>query len=1372
MSETIMEAVVRLTAETSSLTAGVEAAKLKVLKDLNEIDRKRVDVSIDVETSKVKRKLSEVKTLLDAQEARLGKVKPGGAAFKDATRQIEEYKQSIAGLVTEDRRLIEARKNFNTQMAALDREERNGRVRRLAGTSAEVNSKSRTLADTVRANEKTLGEERRMFRAMNTVRSSARTAWTSESKLWRRLTTSDSPAQTLSKFAREGVRIGPFNATLKGLTVGLVTLGPILSAVGGSLLAMAATIGGALTGALAVGGGAVIGFGQAFLGVKSIVGSYLGEVQQASKLTDAYALAVAKYGKNSEKATNAQKVMNHYLGQMSPTAQRAYKDLTQVQLVLAGMSKQARPALDRALASTMSTFRALAPAFAKNSVGATNQLSAGLGGFMSRLKQEEKGGGGFLNTTFKNANASIQPLLGGIGSLALAIGNIGSSASRHLKPLSDGFKNLMDSFLGSTKNKGDLNGLIDSLMKDFSSVGKSIGSAGKLLLDFFNIGRSAGRGLFDSLTSTFDRWDKFVNENPDKISNFFKAAADGGRTLGDIISTLGTAFSTLTQAFAPIATIIGNAIGGFSKLVGEVLGAKGAVVALQLAISGLVAFKVGAQIMSLVTSFVKLRAAATLASLAMSGKGSLPSRGVGAVMGWRSAMEMTAGELAMMQRSNGAMANGARIRAGANAARSAEQIAVAKSIGLYESEAAAVGLGTEAVAGGSLAMSGFTATLGAVAAPALMVAGGIGAVALVLSQAKGPTEQWNDKMKNLNKTMDQTGIRVIGHVSELVAAQQTLGAATDSLAAAQSAYRQNPSRSSEIAVNAAKSEVYNSQQAVRDRANELIKDEAAQQKRIDDARAAAERRYRHPNRSARNPNKTPEQNRADRKAEYDREIADAERLQQRLDNIHTGKKIFGARQAKGFADPINDATRKMTENLGALENAAGGNHKLTMQVAVSSANPAEVTRLAVETNRALQRGVNAKKIEAAIRGNPNDALAAIRAVMALQIPPKDVYIRAIDSATSVINGIIGALSSIPIFKSIGIGATGLGHAEGGIAAASGYTKDTARITASKRPRRRAMGRFNEPTLLVGEEGVPEYVIATNPAYRAQNKRYLAGAAHALGMEVVEAARGYTPQEWASAIINPGDGAKWAAKGTKDKKTLSNYIADHPGKLTKAQYNRLKRLKDAVKYDQHMNLTLKRAKPAARALETWRTEADAADSAMKAAESNGNPKEFEIQRRLKESALSHLVNAYTKGLGGTGDRINRGKIKKLLNDATVELNDSKKGHAVFTAAAKSADQDAIIAQLKTQLTTAQNESTINKAFASVNDGLFSSGGLVASGGPGSARSRGFAAGSGGSGNIIINTLHPGDPTTLRAIGDAATSGMGFQGSVSSPRSVVA
>lgn len=39
------------------------------------------------------------------------------------------------------------------------------------------------------------------------------------------------------------------------------------------------------------------------------------------------------------------------------------------------------------------------------------------------------------------------------------------------------------------------------------------------------------------------------------------------------------------------------------------------------------------------------------------------------------------------------------------------------------------------------------------------------------------------------------------------------------------------------------------------------------------------------------------------------------------------------------------------------------------------------------------------------------------------------------------------------------------------------------------------------------------------------------------------------------------------------------------------------------------------------------------------------------------------------------------------------------------------------------------------------------------------------------NLTVNTLHPGDPRTLTAIGQAAAAGFGFQGGISSPRTAV-
>jgi hypothetical protein len=77
--------------------------------------------------------------------------------------------------------------------------------------------------------------------------------------------------------------------------------------------------------------------------------------------------------------------------------------------------------------------------------------------------------------------------------------------------------------------------------------------------------------------------------------------------------------------------------------------------------------------------------------------------------------------------------------------------------------------------------------------------------------------------------------------------------------------------------------------------------------------------------------------------------------------------------------------------------------------------------------------------------------------------------------------------------------------------------------ASQGPASKAQGKFSRPTFLVGEEDKPEFVIATNPAYREDNIRYLHMAASALGVEF--AAKGRKPAPARAGRPSAGVAAK-------------------------------------------------------------------------------------------------------------------------------------------------------------------------------------------------------------------------------------------------------
>lgn len=97
----------------------------------------------------------------------------------------------------------------------------------------------------------------------------------------------------------------------------------------------------------------------------------------------------------------------------------------------------------------------------------------------------------------------------------------------------------------------------------------------------------------------------------------------------------------------------------------------------------------------------------------------------------------------------------------------------------------------------------------------------------------------------------------------------------------------------------------------------------------------------------------------------------------------------------------------------------------------------------------------------------------------------------------------------------------------------------------------------------------------------------------------------------------------------------------------------------------------------------------------------------------------------------------------------------------------ADQQAVIDQLKRQVSTATQSQRIAEAFSTVagRGGDMGFGGFSGRAAAGAGPNGPWG---GGGPTFIINTLHPGDPGTLSAIGDAATAGMGYQGYVTSPR----
>jgi hypothetical protein len=259
--------------------------------------------------------------------------------------------------------------------------------------------------------------------------------------------------------------------------------------------------------------------------------------------------------------------------------------------------------------------------------------------------------------------------------------------------------------------------------------------------------------------------------------------------------------------------------------------------------------------------------------------------------------------------------------------------------------------------------------------------------------------------------------------------------------------------------------------------------------------------------------------------------ASAEQAVRRLNAIKIAPKVLnvkenGASKVRATLDLL--AGKKISDKqFRAVVNAKDADSKVRALIALGI--PAKTARLLVK----------------------DDASSKIDAVKAKSIPPKTALIKIRDQASSGLSNIINLINSVhdrsatitTHYKQTGTIPRGMGRSGadglGPMSAASGASQPNPRLidraakTAALSGKRRTTGgKYNQPTLLVGEENRSEFVIATNPKYRRRNREYLHQAGRALGMDVA-------PRSAAAGSLGTSDKSGFHPdeyKGTNRKST--------------------------------------------------------------------------------------------------------------------------------------------------------------------------------------------------------------------------------------------
>jgi SLT domain-containing protein len=375
------------------------------------------------------------------------------------------------------------------------------------------------------------------------------------------------------------------------------------------------------------------------------------------------------------------------------------------------------------------------------------------------------------------------------------------------------------------------------------------------------------------------------------------------------------------------------------------------------------------------------------------------------------------------------------------------------------------------------------------------------------------------------------------------------------------------------------------------------------------------------------------------------------------------------------------------------------------------------------------------------------------------------------------------------------------------------TTVTANVGSKNPPRaqRHAKGgKATSPGYVYGEEAPrhPEWIIATNPAYRSRNKALLAAAAKELGMEAFKGGGKFSRKHPAigphSKLQKLKDKIDYKeTRYTQTERKLTS-IQDLPlvdddgqrieGNIAKmgASIKTLVGLKKVLLglYNELLALIDKLQKAFTKHLKGLRAN-EPSRTRGKGKKKEKNPLHDIWADRVEEykSAKLGLEDDYrsyrTKPEDTKLDLMDLAKTSTGILGTKSDAEATIGGGAAGAGTGDTSNADAIAAQATEAARVANRALGLSEAALSVfrGPGDFGNFGIGAyqaaagslsamqalgGGGGGNVSPAGFTGAAGGSPTINVYTLHPGDPQTLQAIAGAAVGGMGLQGAVSSPR----
>lgn len=353
---------------------------------------------------------------------------------------------------------------------------------------------------------------------------------------------------------------GGGGTTAAGGGAGGLGLGAKLAIGGAALLPGVQALGVSATGLLGSAAGATLGAGVGYGGAISTLGTGAGltalvakpaikELQALQKEQTKYTEAVRKYGEASKQAAVARRELAHAEA-MSPGAGTASRQLSLARSAWMSATAPGRRSIYGAIGNAAVAARGLTPVVgnaANLDAGATSKAATNYAGFLSGSQTQRTVIA--LSQEFAHDMPTIERSLENVTS---TVEHLAVAARPFFREGTEWVQSWTHGLAANTSNEARVQTTMRGLVAETKDWGHLAGATYRTLRDIFNMGRPSGDSMVVGLTQTLDRWDAWIQRNPQKVSSFFKEAQTTTEKIAEALVSITHLLSQAATALEPI----------------------------------------------------------------------------------------------------------------------------------------------------------------------------------------------------------------------------------------------------------------------------------------------------------------------------------------------------------------------------------------------------------------------------------------------------------------------------------------------------------------------------------------------------------------------------------------------------------------------------------------------------------------------------------------------------------------------------------------------------------------------------------------------------------------------------------------------------